>query len=247
MPEETPTRAHPLADRITLWTGIVGTALTVVLTAWNAYTKTQIDQREASLRDLELKLKERSAGLEESRERVDRYKWVLGLFPDLTNSNAQKRNFTVSLIRLALTQDEASQLFTGLQTSTDTALSALGTTAIASIEIEPIARLVAQMNADDAGTRKRAVAELERRYASSSQAITLALQALGAGRLETLSPSAVINALYFLGHTDPAAWDRAQLAAGRAVADRVAARSPGAQTNTALTAFRTLLQQVRSQ
>lgn len=247
MAEETPPHSRPLAERITLWTGIVGTALTIVLTAWNGYTKTQIDQREASLRDLELKLKERSAGLEESRERVDRYKWVLGLFPDLTNSNPQKRNFTVSLIRLALTQEEASQLFTGLQTSSDTALSALGTTAIASIESEPIARLVAQMNADDANTRKRAVAELERRYASSSQAITLALQTLGAGRIDGLSPSAVINALYFLAQTDPTAWDRAQLAAGREVADRIAARSPGAQTTAAVTAFRALLQKVRAQ
>lgn len=240
MPEEITPRPPRIAERLTLWTGVIGTALTVVLTAWNAYTKTQID-------DLELKLKERNAGLEESRERVDRYKWVLGLFPDLTNANAQKRNFTVSLIRLALTPNEAAQLFTGLQTSSDTALSALGTTAIAAIESEPIARLIGQMNADAAETRKHAVAELMRRYASSSQAITLALQMLGADRLDALSPSAVINGLYFLGNTDPAAWDRSQLAVGRAVADRIAGRTPGAQTAAALGAFRALLQRVRVQ
>lgn len=245
MSDEIAPRTPRLAERLTLWTGVVGTALTVVLTAWNAYTKTQIDQREASLKDLELKLKERSAGVEESRERVDRYKWVLGLFPDLTNANPQKRNFTVGLIRLALTSDEAAQLFTGLQTSADTTLRAVGTTAIASIESEPIVRLVGEMNADDATTRKRAVAELERRYAASSQAITLTLQTLSTGRLEALSPSAAINGLYFLSHTDPAAWDREQLAAGRAAADRVAARAPGAQTSAALAAFRDLLQRVR--
>ncbi len=90
-----------MGDRLTRWIGIVGSLITVVLTGWNAYTKSQIDQREAALKQLELGLKERSAGLEESRERVERYKWVLGLFPDLVATDERKRNFTVNLIRLA--------------------------------------------------------------------------------------------------------------------------------------------------
>jgi hypothetical protein len=245
MADDLATRARAgFSERLTLWTGIAGSLLTVVLTAWNAYTKTQIDQREASLRDLELRLKERSAGIEESRERVDRYKWVLGLFPDLTATDERRRNFTVSLIRLALTPDEATQMFTGLQTSSDTALRSLGQSAITAIEIEPIAQLVAQMNADSPDVRKHAVAELERRYASSSQAITLALQTYDADRIERLSPSAVINGLYFLANTAPSAWGREQVALGRQVLARAENRSPGAQTRAAIDAFRVLLGKV---
>lgn len=237
MPDTSPT-ARPLSDRLTLWTGIVGSLLTVVLTAWNAYTKTQIDAREAQLRDLELHLKERSAGLEESRERVERYKWVLGQFGDLTNADERKRNFTVNLIRLALTKDEAAQLFTGFQTSSDTTLRSLGTSALTSIESEPIAQLVAQMNATSSEARKSAVAELIRGYRASSTAVSLALQTYDPTRIDALSPSAVINGLYFLANTDATAWDRGQAATARQVLARVEGRSPGAQTKDALAAFR---------
>jgi hypothetical protein len=237
-------RRGGLAARLTLWVGIAGSFLTIVLTAWNAYTKNEIDRREAGLRDLELRLKERSAGLEESRERVERYKWVFGLFPDLVVADERKRNFTVSLIRLALTKDEAAQMFAGLQASSDTGLRSLGQSTVTAIETEPIALLVAQMNADAQDARKRAVADLERRFATSSRAITLTLHTYDADRIDRLSPSAVINGLYFLANTEPTAWDREQLALARTVVARIEGRRPGAQTNTALEAFRALLQKV---
>lgn len=233
-----------MSDRLTRWIGIVGSVITIVLTGWNAYTKSQIDQREASLRSLEVRLKERSAGLEESRERVDRYKWVLGLFPDLVATDERKRNFTVSLIRLALTKDEASQMFTGLQTSSDTGLRSIGQSTVAAITAEPIAELVAQMNADTPESRKRAVAELVRRYASSSQAITIALRTYDADAIALLSPSAVINGLYFLANTEPGAWSAAQVTQARQTIARIEGRGPGAQTKAALTQLRTRLAQV---
>jgi hypothetical protein len=246
MTDPEPLRRTGVTERLTLWTGIAGSLLTVVLTAWNAYTKTQIDKREAALRSLEFELKQRSTGVEESRERVDRYKWVFGLFPDLVAADERKRNFTVSLMRLALTKDEASQMFTGLQTSSDTGLRALGQEVVAAIETEPIAQLVAQMNADAADVRKRAVAELERRYATSSQAITLTLRTYDPAAIDRLSPSAVINGLYFLANTQPSAWDAEQVALARQVVTRIEGRRPGTQTNAALAAFRALLQKVRA-
>ena len=243
MANETPTGAS-IGDRLTRWIGIVGSLITVVLTGWNAYTKSQIDQREAALKQLELGLKERSAGLEESRERVERYKWVLGLFPDLVATDERKRNFTVNLIRLALTKDEAAQMFTGLQASSDTGLRSIGQSTVAAIAAEPIAELVAQMNADTPEIRKRAVAELERRYASSSQAITLTLRTFYADMMARLSPSAVINGLYFLANTEPAAWSAAQVASARQAMARIEGRAPGAQTSAALAKLRGHLQQV---
>lgn len=234
-----------MSDRLTRWIGITGSLVTVVLTGWNAYTKTQIDQREAALKSLELSLKERSAGLEESRERVERYKWVLGLFPDLVNTDERKRNFTVNLIRLALTKDEAAQMFTGLQASSDTGLRSIGQSTVAAIAAEPIAELVAQMNADTPEARKRAVAELQRRYASSSQAITLTLRTFDADMIGRLSPSAVINGLYFLANTEPAAWSGTQVAAARQAIARIEGRGAGAQTTAALAQLRTRLGEVQ--
>ncbi len=175
---------------------------------------------------------------------MDRYKWVLGLFPDMVATDERKRNFTVTLIRLALTKDEAEQMFTGLQTSSDTALRSIGQSTVAAIASEPIAALVAQMNADTPASRKHAVAELERQYASSSQAITLALRTFDADMIAKLSPSAVINGLYFLANTDAGAWNAAQLASARQAIARIEGRSPGAQTTAALTQLRERLAQV---
>jgi hypothetical protein len=95
-------------ERASFWVGVLGSLVTVVLTLWNGYTKQQIDRREEDLKALELTLQERSTGVEESRERVDRYKWVLSLFTDLGSTDERKRNFALSLVRLALTKEEAN-------------------------------------------------------------------------------------------------------------------------------------------
>lgn len=61
-----------LSEQITLWVGVVGTVVTISLTIWNAHTKSQIDQREADLKELETALRARTINIEESKERVDR-------------------------------------------------------------------------------------------------------------------------------------------------------------------------------
>jgi hypothetical protein len=233
-------------EQITLWVGVVGTLVTISLTIWNAHTKSQIDQREEDLKALELKLKDRNVGVEESKERVDRYKWVLSLFPDLNEGDKKKNNFTISLVRLALTRDEAEQLFSSLQTSSDKELQSVGQSGITAIQNEPIALLVSQMNASTADVRKSAVATLERDYKSSSQAVTLVLRTYEQDKIESLSPSGIINGLYFLSATDPNAWDQKQVEAGNQIIARVEARGAGTQTKASLDTLRSLLQKVPS-
>jgi len=231
-----------IGELITLWVGILGSLVTISLTIWNTRIQAEIGKREESLKELELRLKERTTGLEESRERVDRYKWVLGLFPDLNEGEEKKKNFTISLIRLALTKDEAEQLFAGLQTSSDKSLQSLGQSGITALQNEPIAILVSQMNGSAAGIRKNAVAVLERDYKSSSQAIELVLRMYDPGKIENLSPSGLINGLYYLSATDPAAWDRQHIAAARQIISRVEAREIGDQTKAALNKLKSFFQ-----
>jgi len=231
-----------LPDQLTLWVGIVGSLVTITLTIWNGYTKTQIDKADARVKLLDEQLKARTTALEESRERIDRYKWVLTLFPDLNGEDVPRKNFTVGLVRLALTKEEAEQLFTGLQTSSDKGLQSLGQSGVIALQNEPIAILVDQMNAGSAEVRKSAVATLERDYKSSSQAVTLVLRMYDPERIRTLSPSGVINGLYYLSATDSVAWDRQQAKAGAEVVSRVEAQGAGPQTAAAVNAFRSFLQ-----
>lgn len=231
-------------EKISFWIGIIGSLLTICLTIWNANTKMQIDKREADLKSLELMLKERSTGVEESKERVERYKWVISLFPNLNGSDNKEKTFTVNLIRLALTKDEAQQLFNGLQSSADTTLQSLGQKGIKAIENEPIFALVSQMNASTPEIRKHAVAMLVQDYKSSSQAITLVVRMYDQDKINNLSPSGVINGLYYLGSTDPESWNKEQIADGKNIVQRIKASNPGPQTQTALNTFETLLNKI---
>jgi hypothetical protein len=208
--------------------------ITIVLTLWNAHTKSQIDQREEDLKALEVRLKERSTGIEESKERVERYKWVWSLLPSLTEKDSTKRNFTVSLVRLALTKDEAEQLFAGLQLSASPELRQAAQQGIQSIENQEINRLVLQINANSADDRKAAVARLEREYSSSSAAISLVLDLYSSDRISALSPSGTINGLYYLSSTDPQAWSSPIVKAARETVARISERNPGEQTKAAI-------------
>ncbi|MEK7727543.1 MAG: hypothetical protein AAB354_03975, partial [candidate division KSB1 bacterium] len=193
-------------------------------------------------------LKARSAGVEESKERVERYKWVLSLLPGLTEKQDEaKRNFTVALVRLALTQEEAEQLFAGLQVSANQELQAVGQSGVEGLETETINRLVLQMNANTAEERKAAVALLEREYQDSPAAITLTLKLFEADRLKNLSPSGVINGLYFLSATDPEAWNQTHLALARQAVTKIQSRNIGEQTLAALAKLNQHFTRMRTQ
>lgn len=234
------------AAQISTWVGIIGSVVTVVLTLWNVYTKSEIDKREAELQQLEIKLKERTTGVEESKERVDRYKWVLSLFPTLNSKDAKERNFTLNLARLALTNEEAEQLFASLQASTDSVLRSIGETGIKSIENEPINLLVSQLNAGKSSARIAAYNKLTTEYDSSHQAVVIALRTFDDSNIGNLSESAIINGLYFLSRTEVAAWERPNLKIAKDVLAKVRAKKSGKQTQAAIDALDAKLKKVES-
>lgn len=231
-------------EKISFWIGIIGTVTTLVLTIWNANTKMEIDKREADLKSLEIMLKERSTGVEESKERVERYKWVFSLFPNLNGEDQQERNFAINLIRLALTKDEAQQLFSGLQASSDTTLQSLGQKGMNVMESEPIINLVSQMNASTAEVRKHAVAMLIQDYKSSSKAITLTLRMYEADKINNLSASGKINGLYYLSATEPEAWNTEQEQAAKEIIERLQTSNPGPQTQKSIDAAKAFIERL---
>jgi hypothetical protein len=232
------------AATITAWVGIAGTVVTIFLTVVNTYTKSLIDKREDDLKALEYKLKEKSTELDASKERVERYKWVMTLFPDLEGADEKKKNFSISLIRLALNKEEAQQLFTGLQSSGDKELQNVGQSGIRVIEDEPIALLVSQMNANTANERKSAVAKLERYYKSSSQAINMVLNIFDESKVNSLSLSGVINGLYFLSSTDPNAWNKQNTTIANQLINRYEPKALGPQTRASLNTFKEFLKKI---
>jgi hypothetical protein len=234
--ETLPSRLRPLSERLGVWIATLGSLLTIALTIWNARTKNDIDQ-------LEVQLRTRTAAMEESKEKVERYKWVLSLLPSLTEKDEVKREFTRALVRLSLTKEEAGQLFSGLQLSSNHELREVGLKGFESVENEDLNRLVLQMNANSADERKSAVARLEKDYGSSSAAISLVLDQLSPGRISTLSPSGVINSIYYLSSTDPQAWTAEERKAAAGAISRI---SGGPQTKAAVDKLKTLLSKLDS-
>lgn len=119
--------------------GVMSSILTIVLTLFNTYTTAKIDAADLSLKqqtsEFEMKLKERSADLEQSRDKITRYTFVHTLFPDLSG-DAHKQELTVNLIRLSLADDEAAKLFAGLSGSHDKSVRYAGSAGITIISRE---------------------------------------------------------------------------------------------------------------
>lgn len=220
--------------RATGWVGIFGSIVTIALTVWNAHTKSQID-------DVEIKLRARLAEIEESKERVDRYKWILSLFPELTDKDPIKRGFTVSLTMLALTESEATRLFASLQTSSIPELQLAGRSGNAAIQNEAVAQLVSRMNAATAAVRNDALERLKSDYKASSQAVTLTLQTFDKNAIDGLSPQGMINGLLFLNVTELPIWSAQQLETARQAVINIEKRGPGPQTRVELDRFKALL------
>jgi hypothetical protein len=164
----------------------------------------------------------------------------------LKDPDPKTRIFATSLIRLALSEQEANQLFAGWSGSQDKELQQVGQAGLVSIQTEGISKLIAQTNAGSSEERKAAVAILVKQYSSSTNAITAALQLFTDPGFQSLSQSAVINLLYFLGATDPASWTPDQVQAGRAAIARVQGGHPGSQTQQALATFADMLNKVQA-
>jgi hypothetical protein len=90
-----------------------------------------------------------------------------------------------------------------------------------------ITHLLEQINAPSRNDRRPAAQRLVARYAASPLAIAETLALLGPGQSEPLTISGRINALLFLSHTAPLAWDPALEAQGREVVARVGLHAEG--------------------
>ena len=137
MPEQAPVAS---STGFASWVGIAASAITLLLTVYNAYTKAQIDASELRLKEqsekVDLELKERAADLDASKDRTGRYTFVRTLLPDLLSKDAAQRSLSVNLIRLALTDEESAKLFNGFVLSDDRNLQAAGNEAITALRRE---------------------------------------------------------------------------------------------------------------
>ena len=110
-----------------------------------------------------------------------------------------------------------------------------------------IGQLLQQINAATPEERKAAVQQLQDRYTASPLAIDQTLALLSPERIDALSPSGLINALYFLTRTAPLAWDLALEARARALAERISSRARvGEQTSAELERLTRLLDAVKA-
>lgn len=249
-PEATNTAEKSLVERLTLWIGVTGSVITMMLTLYNYRTKTQIDDAEARLKVVQADVATKAEQREAFKEKVSRYTWIRSLFPDLVDEkDEKKRNFTVSLVRLSLEPKEAEDLFAALQASASKELQIVGRTGLNAIENEQVTELadrINQINADTAEIRKRTVADLLRGYKSSSQAITLVLKLYDEGKIEKLSASGLINGIVFLNGTDASAWNRQQIQLADEVIARIKAKEIGPQTQGVLRDFESHLAEIRA-
>lgn len=110
-----------------------------------------------------------------------------------------------------------------------------------------IAQLLQQINAATPEERKAAGQLLQDRYTASPLAIAQTLAVLSPERIDALSPSGLINALYFLTRTSPLAWDLTLEARAKDVVTRIYSRaSVGNQTRAELERLTRLLDAVKA-
>lgn len=127
-----------MGDNLPKWLTIASTLVTIALTVATGLMKLQVDRAEADSKArqdaFEEKLKERAQGLEELREKTSRYTFVHSLFPDLAIDDPNKRDLTVALIRLTLSEDEAARLFASLSGSPSKAVQQVAEAGAAQIQ-----------------------------------------------------------------------------------------------------------------
>lgn len=133
-----------------------------------------------------------------------RYLFVQGLFSQVLNDkDIGQKTLAVNLINLALTETEATKLFTGLQTSNDRQAREVGNIGT---DLVSITNLVMQIDAAAKESRIGAVENLIKNYRADSRAVEQAVGLLEQPKIDRLSASGRINVLVFLRNTDRAAW-----------------------------------------
>ena len=120
--------------KITPWVGVASSILAIGLTIFNTQTQSRLASEELSFKtrsaEFESEVKKRSQNLEESKEKTERYRFVHSMSAGLADKDKNKKEVTINLIRLALSDDEESSFFSGLAQSTDSELQNAGKTGV---------------------------------------------------------------------------------------------------------------------
>lgn len=224
----------------------MSSVLTIGMTVWNVRTKGEIDAAATRVQQEEAAIHARAEAVEESKERVVRYTWVRSVFDDLKKQDSQGKTMGLALIRLALTSNEATTLFAGLAQSTDKDLKETGQKGLDNLDKEGSGNLISRLNGEVPEDRKAALSVLVSSYRDSSATISAVLRLFDQNAASPLSGAGVINALHFLANTDPSAWKAEQTALAETIAERVAKRSPGPQTQGEIADLKALLRRAGS-
>jgi tetratricopeptide (TPR) repeat protein len=122
-----------MLNKVGIWIGLVSSAVTVVLTIYNAQLNQKIQETELQLKQVETDLKRRAQDLDVLKEKTSRYQFVNQLLPDLLKKDKAQVTLTTNLITLALTDEEARKLFDGLQASREKDVQEVGRLGSASL------------------------------------------------------------------------------------------------------------------
>lgn len=137
-------RGRPTVENMNAWLGIgvtllaIGTsAVNIWLTIHNAQTEERIKAIQQGIEVARLRIQQDAAELEKSKEKTSRYIFVKTLLNDAVgDAKPDKKMLTINLIRLALTDPEAKQLFTGLAFTSNKDLRATGVEGLGTIKKE---------------------------------------------------------------------------------------------------------------
>lgn len=108
-----------MLTKIGVWIGLISSAVTVVLTLYNAKLNGEIQSTELELKRIETEISRSAQELDALREKTSRYQFVNQLLPDLLKKDKAQVTLTTNLITLVLTEEEARKLFGGLQASAE--------------------------------------------------------------------------------------------------------------------------------
>jgi hypothetical protein len=158
----------------------------------------------SEIEEKRLDLERQQFGLTEGKERMARYAFVQGLLPSATSEkDASQRAFAINLMNLALTEQEAAKLFTGMQASSDKRTQEAGSFGQ---ELVAVTSLVAQLDAAAKDARLGAAENLIRNYSRDNRAVEQTIAMLEQPRVTGLSASGRINVLVYLRNTEQSAW-----------------------------------------
>jgi len=213
-----------MSGNIGKWLAMVSAALTIALTVLNGFVSAKVSETETEIKKDAAEIEKRRLQLDTEKERIARYTFVQTLLNGVLAQDEAQKNLTINLITLALDEDEAKQLFSGLQASNNDATQLFG---LLGSEVLAISSLVLQMNDDNKASRLDAVDKLIKNHRGDSDMVSQALSLFEPPRLNALTASGRINVLVFLSNTEDNAWTPQSILRAEKAVDQIRLRANG--------------------